>query len=245
MSPEEFAGFRHKAVHELMRLNELCEKEFRISTWPRWDYDLDVGTLTFSQEGVTRVAASIEVVGTTSDTDNTWLWSWANSTLPFCVTSAIRNVKSFGEKEGITELTSSILANNDHLGWAMSAVATKILGARGAYRCPSKNGFIYLIYNDIGFADLPRNKSEDLFICGTHGKSRATFVCEHLLSQPGQKWFSEKPNETNRWPDAWCAACDEAFLQEGGWSDKNASKQKIKVICHYCYEDLHSKAVIH
>jgi hypothetical protein len=49
MKAEEFKEFRHNAVHELMRLNESCEHEFQISTWPRWDYDLDAGTLTFSQ----------------------------------------------------------------------------------------------------------------------------------------------------------------------------------------------------
>ena len=31
MDPEQFSVYRHEAVHELMRLNELCEQEFRIS----------------------------------------------------------------------------------------------------------------------------------------------------------------------------------------------------------------------
>ena len=30
MEPERFSKFRHKAVHELMDLNELCEKEYLI-----------------------------------------------------------------------------------------------------------------------------------------------------------------------------------------------------------------------
>jgi hypothetical protein len=66
MDPEQFSVYRHEAVHELMRLNELCEQEFRISSWPRWDYDFDRGTLTFSQDGVPKVRASIQVIGTTS-----------------------------------------------------------------------------------------------------------------------------------------------------------------------------------
>ncbi len=51
MDPEEFSIYRHEAVHELMRLNTLCEQQFHISSWPRWDY------------------ASIS--------GKTWLWSWA------------------------------------------------------------------------------------------------------------------------------------------------------------------------
>lgn len=57
MDPEQFSVYRHEAVHELMRLNELCEQEFRISSWARWDYDFDRGTLTFSQDGVPKVRA--------------------------------------------------------------------------------------------------------------------------------------------------------------------------------------------
>jgi hypothetical protein len=55
MEQEQFSKFRHKAVHELMDLNELCEKEYGISSWPKWEYDLDRGTLAFIQDGVPRV----------------------------------------------------------------------------------------------------------------------------------------------------------------------------------------------
>ncbi len=49
MTEEQFTKFRHEAVHVLMRLNESCESEFHISSWPHWDYDLERGTLTLSQ----------------------------------------------------------------------------------------------------------------------------------------------------------------------------------------------------
>ncbi len=59
MTEEQFTKFRHEAVHVLMRLNESCESEFHISSWPHWDYDLERGTLTLSQDGVPKVVASI------------------------------------------------------------------------------------------------------------------------------------------------------------------------------------------
>ena len=55
MDSTQFSKFRHEAVHELMSLNEACEKEFHIGSWSRWDYDLERQTLTFSQEGLPRV----------------------------------------------------------------------------------------------------------------------------------------------------------------------------------------------
>jgi hypothetical protein len=74
IDPNQFSQFRHEAVHELVRLNELCEENFRISSWPRWDYDLERGKLIFSEQGVSKVSASIQVVGTTSISGGTWLW---------------------------------------------------------------------------------------------------------------------------------------------------------------------------
>jgi uncharacterized protein DUF6882 len=104
MDAEQFSAYRHEAVHELMRLNELCEEEFRISTWPRWDYDFERGTLIFSQDGVPRVLATIQVIGTTSISGETWMWGWANESLPPNVRKAAAKVRAFGEVENIVEL---------------------------------------------------------------------------------------------------------------------------------------------
>jgi Family of unknown function (DUF6882) len=127
MNAEEFANFRHSAVHELMRLNKNCEEEFRISSWPRWDYDVDSATLTFSLDGVSKVIASIEVVGTTSITAGTWMWGWANENLPATVTKAMEKVRAFGEQESVTELTQATCPDDEYVAWEMTAIAAQVL----------------------------------------------------------------------------------------------------------------------
>src|SRR5215471_10510815 len=171
MEPEEFSKFRHEAVHELMDLNELCEKEYRISSWPRWEYDFDRGTLTFTQDGVPKVLASIQVVGTTSISGGTWLWGWANESLTRKVTAQISKVRAFGEAEEIPELTNAELPDDEYLGWGMTAVAAKLLGAKGAYRCPGDNGFVYVVYSSIGFANDAslHTPSPNEVKCSDHG----------------------------------------------------------------------------
>src|ERR1700730_8286285 len=192
MDPETFAAYRHEAVHELMRLNKLCEQEFRISSWPRWDYELERGTLTFSQDGAPKVLASIHVIGTTSISGETWMWSWANESLPPNVTQAAARVRAFGEAENIPELKEAELPDDEYLGWGMTAVAARVLGAKGAYRCPGKNGFVYVVYSSVGFAKsepeavLDPEKVE----CPDHGTGFAAYACEHLRSNPAQRWFS-------------------------------------------------------
>ncbi len=96
MNAELFSEFRHQAVRALMELDERCEREFKISSWPRWDYDFDAGTLIFSKDGIARVIASVQVVGTTSDSGGTLLWSWANTHLPPNLTEGMKKVRLLG-----------------------------------------------------------------------------------------------------------------------------------------------------
>lgn len=243
MKSDGFSEFRHDAVHDLMRLNDLCEKEFHISAWPRWDYDLDRATLTFSEDGFPRVSASIQVVGTTSLSSGTWMWGWANQSLPLKVTKDLAKVREFGRVQEVTELIEATLPDDEHLGWAMTAVAAKLLGAKGGYRCPGENGFIYFIYSSIWFAASEKESvnGPKQVECTDHGAGFATYVCEHLASNPAQEWFSRVPDEEHKWPDAWCEACDGFFQDQGEWNEKNRSKTKINLLCHHCYERLRSQ----
>ena len=156
MKSEEFIRFRHESAHALVRLNELCNKEFNILSWPRWDYDLDHGTLTFSKQGVPRVIASILVVGTTSNSAGTWLWSWANGYLPENLSGPVKKVREFGLAEGLQDLTEPYAPDDDQFCWDMTAITARLMDAKGAYRCPGDNGHIYLIYTDIAFAEQPK-----------------------------------------------------------------------------------------
>jgi hypothetical protein len=246
MEPEQFSKFRHKALHELMGLNKLCEKEYRISSWPKWEYDLDRGTLAFTQDGVPKVLASIQVVGTTSVSGGTWRWGWANESLTPKVTTQLAKVRAFGESENISELTNAELPDDEYLGWGMTAVAAKLLGAKGAYRCPGENGFAYVVYSSIGFAasEAKTANRPKHVECTDHGTGFASYVCEHLASKPTQEWFSRQVDEEHKWPDAWCLACDSFFQEQGEWNEKNESKIKIKLLCHHCYESLRSQRTV-
>jgi hypothetical protein len=238
MTPREYSEFLHHAVHSLKALNDDCENKFQLSKWPRYDYDLNSGTLTFSKDRKPKVVAYIQVVGTTSSKSNTWLWAWANQHFPPKVVQDMERVRAFGNAESLPQLTEEQMTDSEYLGWEMTAVAAYILGSKGAYRCPSDNGYIYVTYSNLAYADggsvLTVNRHQ--INCDTHGRSYATFLCEHLIADPRQKWYSAECSDSNPWPDAWCARCEELFQQQGEWNENNESKLKAKVLCHQCYE---------
>ena len=243
MTPHEFETFRHDAVHALMGLNDSCEREFQLSTWPHWHYDLDNATLTFLKNNAARVIASIQLVGTTSERSGTWLWGWANEHIQIQSTQAMSKVRAFGERESLSDLTTPSLADEEYLGWEMTSIAAKVLGSKGAYRCPGENGFLYFVYTDLSFAVAAPAQIEGRQVkCGKHNVGYETFVCEHLISRPAQRWFSDEPTEENKWPDSCCSECEAIYLEQGESNDTNKTSRRIRLLCHHCYGALRSKS---
>ena len=85
------------------------------------------------------------------------------------------------------------------------------------------------------------NQNKTLIKCSHHTEGFATFICEHLAATPEQVWFSNPPDEDDKWPDAWCGGCEALFLECGEWNEANQPKREIVAVCHHCYEDLRSK----
>ena len=123
MNPDQFQHFAHNAVHDLQRLNATGEEEFHLSYWPRWDYDSEAGTWTLPKDGLPKVIASIQVLGSTSVASGTWLWSWANETMPKGVTGRMKAVQAFGQAENLELLTQASAPDNETLGWKLTAIA--------------------------------------------------------------------------------------------------------------------------
>ncbi|MDR2188600.1 MAG: hypothetical protein LBE62_11220 [Azonexus sp.] len=84
---------------------------------------------------------------------------------------------------------------------------------------------------------------EDTIQCTEHGEATATFICEHLVANPQQRWYCDYPSEDNPWPDAWCGECDAEFEKEGEWNEKNECAANIKIVCNYCYESGHASSI--
>jgi hypothetical protein len=138
--PHWYPAWREDALRELMAKTERLKESHKLGSWPRFDFAPEAGTLTFSDENGPQVIAEVQVVGSINSA--TWLWSWANPTWDDYCAGDMQRVRQFGEENGIGELTSGCLEDDDlnQLGWEMTAVAARLLGAVGAYRPPDDSG---------------------------------------------------------------------------------------------------------
>ena len=153
--PDWYSDWLHKAVHELQAKNDRVESEFNIGHWENWFYDLEEGTIVFSDGDEPKVIAKIQVIGSTSTRAKNWLWAWGNCSIPEAMTVDARQTKAFGEEHGIEDLTRSYVNDDDFeaLGWELTAVATRLANTVGAYRPSGERGAIYLVYKDIRWVD--------------------------------------------------------------------------------------------
>jgi hypothetical protein len=128
--------------------------DFRLGSWPRWDWDQESGELVFSEGGVPRVRADFQFVGTVSGASGTWLWAWANPHLEPSLARDVGEVRAFGEAHGVAQLTTPKWPADATDGWEMTSIAAFVLQAEGAYRTPRDDGgHTYLVLRRVRWAD--------------------------------------------------------------------------------------------
>jgi hypothetical protein len=142
------------AAHEYLtdRQNAL-KREFNLGQWPRYDWSQDTRQLVFSEDGVPRVIADVQFVGSISTRSQTWLWAWANESVDAALSAPMTRVRDFGASLGIDQLTTAQWEASETDGWEMTSIAAFFLQSCGAYRSPGDDGFTYMVMSAIRWAD--------------------------------------------------------------------------------------------
>lgn len=147
-----FAELLEEAIAYLEDKQKALQEDFGISDYDRFDWNQGSGQLVFSQGGERRVVADIVFVGSTATRSGTWLWSWANDSFLESLRAPLREVRRYGLENGFLKLASARWPAEESDGWEMTAIAAHLLGAAGAYRTPSDNGFTFMLLMEVGWA---------------------------------------------------------------------------------------------
>jgi hypothetical protein len=127
-----------------------------VGTWhmdgARWDADLEAGTLTFTNQRGWTITAPVQVVGTRSLADGTWLWGWDHPSVPAPRAQDAQLVKAFGEAQGLAALTTRTIFAGEEEAWEFTALAAHLSGANGAYRGPTGQAEVFMTFGQITIA---------------------------------------------------------------------------------------------
>lgn len=118
-----------------------------------WSVDIEKGQVHFGDD----LAYPIQLLGTESEADGTWLWAWANdeSTLPPDLLKSCLSLRELGKAEKIPQLTEASFSIDSAGGHMLSMIASGLNLESCYYRGPYDGGALYFLINDVEEVILP------------------------------------------------------------------------------------------
>ena len=123
--PVNWAQWSCDAVAAVTAMNEAWIERHGLRNAP-YVWDLAQGLLTFRSSGRV-VTANICVVGTASDSDQTFLWAWANDSLPRASVRGAHAVREFGAEHDLGLLVTPEIPGGVAQGKECAAIAARVL----------------------------------------------------------------------------------------------------------------------
>ena len=170
MSEQEFSTLLQQANWFMRGLMDENRRTFQLDAFKRFDWNEWRGELVFTSGGTPKVVARIQLVGTHSTKSKTWVWAWANSNGMPSVRQAVLKVKEFGKERVSLRLIQPNWSATESDAWGMTALTAKMTDAKGAFRCPTADGFAYMIFTDL------RSVSDRTRLFGAR-------TCSHVLEE--------------------------------------------------------------
>ena len=107
-SPErgetDWAAWSRGAVETMMARNTEWPRQFGLQVAPQYRWDLETASLVL-QAPLHEVQGTVCLVGTSSESDGSFVWSWANADIPAQHGQALEVVHDFGRKHQLALLT--------------------------------------------------------------------------------------------------------------------------------------------
>jgi hypothetical protein len=150
-----------------------------------WGVDLGAGAVTFGPD----LRFPIQLLGTESELDRTWLWAWANEqSIPPGLLRAAEWLREYGLHNQIQELTQANLLL-DHADGHLLAMLSAGLTGRCYYRGPYDGGALFFLVEGVPPAvlapvSLERTVTVMTQVLQMYDLDHRTLV-ENFLSQQG------------------------------------------------------------
>ncbi|WP_432103189.1 DUF6882 domain-containing protein [Streptomyces sp. bgisy091] len=127
----------------------LMIERFGLSGDVRYDWSTDDARITWSREGKVFLSGRITLLGSVSTAQQTWLWSWANESLPHAALGDIERVRRFGEENDYPVLPWPGFTSDPELVAEARMVAAAVLDADGLWADSTDDVQLYFTLHDL------------------------------------------------------------------------------------------------
>ncbi|MFE7191049.1 DUF6882 domain-containing protein [Kitasatospora sp. NPDC057595] len=124
-------------------------ERFGLSGDVRYEWSMDDARITWSRAGKVFLAGRLTVIGSVSIPRQSWLWSWANESLPPAALGEIERVRRFGEENGHPVLPWPGFDYHPELVAEARMVAASVLDAEGLWADSTDDVQLHFLVHDL------------------------------------------------------------------------------------------------
>ena len=148
-----------------------------------WHLNLDVGAVTFGELGT----FSVQLLGSVSESQNTWLWAWANQS-PGILPAATAHANELRGAVALPEFQRPVVSLSEATGHELAMTVSGLAGGIPYFRGPFPGGAVYFLVTGLPFGGPPDPASlpelvADLLVA--FPKVNARLAVEGLLEDIG------------------------------------------------------------
>jgi len=144
-----FAELCNHSRGHLANLTQAHRNIWHFGEEKEWKLDQDTGKLIFIFDNDLIVSSDAQIIGTFNSKDNSWKWSWDNSSISPEMSLDSKAVRQYGFDHGFEELTWSDLNCSEEVAWTLAAIACKLCNGQGVYRGPAGTTYVFINFREV------------------------------------------------------------------------------------------------
>lgn len=121
----------------------------RLGDDAQYHWDLEQAVITWSRAGTAFCTARLTLIGTVSLTESSWLWSWANDSLPAAAIGDMPKVRQYGEAHGYPVLPWPSFEHHPDLVKEARVVSAAVLDATALWTDQSGDVQLHFLLHDL------------------------------------------------------------------------------------------------
>lgn len=141
---EELNEFIDYCYLQLEEKQDKLSSEYGVGNCEQYWYSQKSKTLQFKNEGKVIQEFCVVFIGSWSPISNTWMWSWANSSMTDEVRQDSSKIKELSNAIGLDFFEVPIFRSNEDTISDLVAMSVEHLEAIGMYKAPSERSNLFM-----------------------------------------------------------------------------------------------------
>jgi hypothetical protein len=124
-------------------------ERFKLADNTHYQWSMEDARITWSRGGAVYLSGRITMIGSVSASEHSWLWSWANPSLPARVVGEIDRVRRYGEANNFPVLPWEGFGSDADLVNEARVVAASVLDAEGIWTDTAGDMQLHFLIRDL------------------------------------------------------------------------------------------------